>query len=154
MTNRNYRSIRQVRQSIGYDLDQWADAAQTDIPVAAAIHAIADSKRSADAIWKDPTAAEVDQITMAVQEYREHGDFDIADERMDAGHYLWGEEKIYISPFSVGTRVEGGDNLEDYDTGRVISVAGDEITVAWDSGIRTTQPSSVLRAEGANPHRE
>lgn len=152
MTNRNYRSIRQVRQSIDYDLDQWASSAETSLAVAAAIHAVADSTRSPDAIWRDPTAAEVDHITMAVQEYREHGDFEpVIGE--DDGHYKWGEETVYVSPFPVGARVEGGDNADDYDTGRVTGVAGDEITVAWDSGTRTTQPSSVLRSEGSNPHR-
>lgn len=52
----------------------------------------------------------------------------------------------------VGALVEGGDNADDYDTGRVVHVAGDEITVSWDSGVRTTQPSSILRPKGSNPH--
>lgn len=46
----------------------------------------------------------------------------------------------------VGERVEGGDTAEDYDTGLVVEVDGVMVTVAWDSGVRTTQRASLLRA--------
>lgn len=45
-----------------------------------------------------------------------------------------------------GERVEGGDTAEDYDTGTVVEVDGVMVTVAWDSGVRTTQRASLLRA--------
>ena len=57
----------------------------------------------------------------------------------------WTEEAL-----AVGDRVEGGNNAEDYDTGRVIAVDGDQVTVAWDSGVRTTNPASTLRPEGTD----
>jgi hypothetical protein len=50
------------------------------------------------------------------------------------------------SEFEVGDRVEGGEG-DDHDTGRVIEIDGDEITVAWDSGVRTTQPADLLKHE-------
>ena len=62
------------------------------------------------------------------------------------------DDDKWVRDLTVGSRVEGGDNAEDYDTGRVTHIAGDEITVSWDSGTRTTQPSSILRPEGSNPH--
>ena len=46
---------------------------------------------------------------------------------------------------AIGARVEGGDTEEDYDTGRVVAVDGDQVTVAWQSGTRTTQHFSLLR---------
>lgn len=48
---------------------EWADSRGTHKAVAAAIHAISDSKRSADEIWEAPTPAEDDHVHMAVQEY-------------------------------------------------------------------------------------
>ena len=44
----------------------------------------------------------------------------------------------------IGQRVEGGTTKEDYDTGRVIDVDGDQVTVAWDSETRSTQHASLL----------
>lgn len=47
-----------------------------------------------------------------------------------------------------GDRVQGGDIPEDRDTGRVSEVHPDgQVTVAWDSGVSTTQPGSLLRPE-------
>lgn len=52
--------------------------------------------------------------------------------------------------FEIGDRVEGGrPGTEDYDAGEVIAVDGDQVTVAWDSLVQTTQSESRLRAEGA-----
>lgn len=44
---------------------------------------------------------------------------------------------------TVGTRVEGGEG-EDYDTGIVLDVGPDGVTVGWDSGVRTTQDGHLL----------
>lgn len=47
--------------------------------------------------------------------------------------------------FAVGDRVEAGrPGTEDHDTGRVVAVEGDMVTVAWDSEQITTQPSAAL----------
>lgn len=45
----------------------------------------------------------------------------------------------------VDDRVCGGQTAEDYDTGTVLAIDGDAVTVSWDSGVRTTQPASLLR---------
>jgi hypothetical protein len=48
----------------------------------------------------------------------------------------------------VGDRVEGGaPGTEDHDTGRVVEVDGSQVTVAWDSGVTTTQHARALRAK-------
>lgn len=53
-----------------------------------------------------------------------------------------------VEGFARGTRVEGGEpGTEDHDTGRVVSVKGDMVTVAWDSGVTTTQRRDALRRE-------
>lgn len=49
------------------------------------------------------------------------------------------------SEIKIDMRVEGGDTAEDYDTGRVIGIDGDQVTVAWDSLVTTTQPAELLR---------
>jgi len=47
--------------------------------------------------------------------------------------------------FRIGDLVEGGaPGTEDYDRGRVIDIDGDEVTVAWQSGVRTTQPAADI----------
>lgn len=48
-------------------------------------------------------------------------------------------EKMFI-----GQRVCGGEIEEDYDTGTVVNIQGDQVEVAWDSGVRTTQHESAL----------
>lgn len=68
---------------------QWAYDRQTDMPVAVAIHAIADTSRTPEDIWHDPTAAEYDHICMAVQEYVTHGDYDT-----NENGYSWGQETV------------------------------------------------------------
>jgi hypothetical protein len=70
---------------------EWANSRETDMAVAVAIHAIADSKRSADEIWEAPTPAEWDHVQMAVDEYVRHGDFEF-----DPSGYCWGQETIKI----------------------------------------------------------
>jgi len=44
-----------------------------------------------------------------------------------------------MTQFNVGDRVEGGKyGTEDYDTGRVVAVDVDTVTVGWDTGVQTT----------------
>ncbi len=71
---------------------RWADTRNTHMAVATAIHAIADSKRSAEAIWDAPTAAECDNVAMAVKKYIAHGDFPAEAD----GRYPWGVETIIL----------------------------------------------------------
>lgn len=52
------------------------------------------------------------------------------------------------NPYEVADRVEGGENAEDYGTGRVLEIDGDMVTVAWDSGVSTSQHHSLLRPQG------
>mgnify|MGYP006370375519 FL=1 len=82
--NRNYETPRVAAD--------WANSRDTDMAVAVAIHAIADSKRSPEAIWQAPTPAEWDNVTMAVEEYVMHGDFEY-----DPSGYCWGQETVRIS---------------------------------------------------------
>ena len=81
MANRNYTT-----PSVPAD---WANSRETDMAVAVAIHAIADSARSPEEIWEAPTPAEWDHVKMAVQEYVEHGDFSD-----DPSGYCWGQETL------------------------------------------------------------
>jgi hypothetical protein len=71
---------------------EWATSRETHEAVATAIHAIADSKRSPEAIWEDPTPAEWDHVKMAVQEYIANGDF----EPETDGRYPWGNATIQV----------------------------------------------------------
>ena len=70
---------------------QWADVRDTDMIVAVAIHAIADSTRSPEAIWEAPTSAEFDHVRMAVQEYIAHGDY------AAENAYNWGDYRFSIN---------------------------------------------------------
>lgn len=70
--------------------DDWASTRETSMAVAVAIHAIADSNRSADMIWETPTPAEWDHVTMAVEEYVTNGDF------WWQPKFFWGEESISV----------------------------------------------------------
>lgn len=47
--------------------------------------------------------------------------------------------------FSIGQRVQAGTTDEDHDTGKVVAIVGNRVTVAWDSGTTTTQDASVLK---------
>lgn len=69
---------------------EWADSRETHMAVATAIHAIASGNRTAESIWADPTPAEWDHVTMAVQNYVESGVFPAEDD----GRYNWGQEAV------------------------------------------------------------
>jgi|HubBroStandDraft_1064217.scaffolds.fasta_scaffold02120_18 hypothetical protein len=84
MANRNYATPRVDAE--------WAANRETCMPVAVAIHAISDAHRAPEAIWEDPTDAENDHVTMAVEEYLRHGDF----EESEDGRYPWGQSAIVI----------------------------------------------------------
>lgn len=71
---------------------EWASSRETHLAVATAIHAIADSKRSPDAIWTAPTAAEWDHVRMAVEEYIAKGDYAAEPD----GRYSWGQETVKL----------------------------------------------------------
>lgn len=84
MTSRNY-----TRPTVD---PEWAACRETSHAVAVAIHAIADSRRTPEAIWEDPTPAESDHISMAVAEYVAHGNFPAEDD----GVYHWGQSSIVV----------------------------------------------------------
>jgi hypothetical protein len=88
--NRNYP--RPETLATREQLRAFGGARETHEIVVAAIFAIADRKRPADSIWAAPTSAEWDHVTMAVEEYLTHGDFD----REPNGRYPWGEATIEI----------------------------------------------------------
>lgn len=71
---------------------EWANSRETHIAVATAIHAIADDKRTAEAIWEDPTQAELDHVTMAVQNYVDNDVFPAEED----GRYSWGQEAVTL----------------------------------------------------------
>lgn len=71
---------------------EWASSRNTDMIVAVAIHAISDSKRTAEKIWESPTAAEFDHVKMAIENYILCGVFD-ADEN---NRYSWGQETVTL----------------------------------------------------------
>jgi len=85
MTSRNYATPTVSAE--------WAASRETAMPVAVAIHAIADSRRSPEAIWEEPTPAEWDHVTMAVAEYVAQGDYET-----DPDGYPWGGETVYVVP--------------------------------------------------------
>lgn len=87
--SRNYKTLNELSISRD-DLIRWADSHETSIPVALAIHAIADDTRAPEEIWEVPTSAEFDHVVMAVADYIYHGDFDAEDS------YCWGEMTITI----------------------------------------------------------
>lgn len=70
----------------------WAESRETHPAVAMAIHAIADERRTAEAIWEAPTSAEWDHVAMAVENYLIHGDF----EPEADGRYPWGLEAVVV----------------------------------------------------------
>ena len=82
--NRNYRVPPVARE--------WAQSRETHEAVATAIHAIADSSRTPEAIWEAPTAAELDHVRMAVEEYVSHGDYPAEPD----GRFSWGQEAITL----------------------------------------------------------
>jgi hypothetical protein len=70
---------------------QWAASRETAMPVAVAIHAIADARRSPEAIWEAPTPAEFEHVQMAVAEYVRHGDFPA-----EPDGFAWGLETVRV----------------------------------------------------------
>ena len=74
--SRNYKTIEKLAITRD-ELSDWADCRNTHMAVALAIHAIADDRRNPQQIWEDPTRAEWDHVTMAVEEYVTQGDFDV-----------------------------------------------------------------------------
>lgn len=72
--------------------EEWASSRQTDMPVAVAIHAISDGKRSPEEIWDAPMPEEWDHVCMAVDEYVRHGDF-----TYDPAGYAWGFAIVTVS---------------------------------------------------------
>lgn len=70
---------------------EWASSRETDTAVAMAIHAIASSGRTPEAIWEAPSAAEWDHVVMAVQNYVAAGVVEY-----DATGYCWGQEIVRI----------------------------------------------------------
>lgn len=66
---------------------EWALSRNTHEAVAMAIHAIADDRRPPEAIWEDPTRAEWQNITMAVENYINSGLFPVEED----GCYAWGD---------------------------------------------------------------
>ncbi len=54
-----------------------------------------------------------------------------------------------MRPPDSNTSIQPGDRVkagmgDDYDTGTVHTVAGNQVVVSWDSGVRTTQSSDML----------
>jgi hypothetical protein len=64
-------------------LEQWATAHKAQLAVACAIHAIANSKRTAEDIWAAPTHEEWYGIADVVGEYVDNGDFEVTGEVID-----------------------------------------------------------------------
>lgn len=69
---------------------QWSDSRNTCPAVAMAIHAIADSSRTADDIWEEPTIAEFDHVIMAVEHYVDRGIFNATNQ------FWWGDLQVKI----------------------------------------------------------
>jgi hypothetical protein len=49
-----------------------------------------------------------------------------------------------VQELKIDDRVQGGQIPDDYDTGRVVAIDGEQVTVAWDSLVETTQPAELL----------
>jgi len=74
-----------------------------------------------------------------------HGTYSVS-AALEMGLDLVCREETTGHDFAEGDRVDGGEaDSEDYDTGRVVEVDGDQVTVAWDSEVITTQPAKLLR---------
>jgi hypothetical protein len=71
---------------------RWGAGRETHDAVAMAIHAIASADRAPEAIWKNPTPAECDHVTMAVEQYISAGLFPAEHD----GVYPWGRALIKL----------------------------------------------------------
>lgn len=95
--------------------------------------------------------------TGAVPAYLEAGTWHYVRPDMVAQHLATGQVSevvtVYVESI-VGCDVECGAGSA-YDTGRIIEVDGDEVTVAWDgSGSRTVQPVEALCGPATEPREE
>jgi len=70
----------------------WCERRETHPAVAAAIHAIADNGRNPHAIWAHPTAAELNHVSKAIEEYVRCGLVEPA----PRGLYLWGCDIVIV----------------------------------------------------------
>jgi len=98
-----------------------------------AIHAIADSIRTADWIWGDPTVDERGRVEMAVAEYIAYRDFPAEPD----GCYFWGCDVIWLPAVSnvekyFGDVVRGcrDNDRPDFGKRHCHFVAGSEVDVA------------------------
>lgn len=71
---------------------EWYTSRETHPAVASAIFALADKRRTPEAIWEAPTTAEFDHVRMAVREYLTHSDFTPASDNL----YEWGAINIAV----------------------------------------------------------
>ncbi len=71
---------------------QWSYNRETHPAVSAAIHAIASNDRPPEAIWENPTSAELEHVRAAVNQYMQDGLFPTA----AGGAYFWGAEIIQL----------------------------------------------------------
>lgn len=71
---------------------EWCATRETHPAIGAAIHAIAYDGRDAHAIWSDPTAEELNRISMAIKEYVRQGLVEPA----PRGLYVWGTEVVVV----------------------------------------------------------
>jgi hypothetical protein len=134
---------------------QWATARETHPAVAAAIHAIADSKRSPEAIWEAPTLAEFEHVRTAVHEYVSLGAYEF-----DPAGYAWGQETVTLPTYltlnaqGVGalreiliTHGRGGDDLaawaDDIESALNNRSAGESWSIELD-GVRDYQGYCVF----------
>jgi hypothetical protein len=69
---------------------EWSNSRETHAAVAMAIHAIATSTRSPEAIWDAPTRAEWEHVEMAVENYVSNGIYPAEPD----GRYQWGAETV------------------------------------------------------------
>lgn len=107
---------------------------------------IEDARREIEELMGDRATREIAQaVTSRLREtgvIHHDGQRLVADlENVD----LW----AVVGGLAVGDEVEGGEvGTDDYDTGRVVAVDGEQVTVAWSNGERTTQPADLLRTVG------
>jgi hypothetical protein len=74
--------------------DGWCESRYTDLIIATAIHAVATPERSPEAIWKEPTEEERDEVRAAMKQYLVQGLF----LRDPDGVYDWGCEYFCLDP--------------------------------------------------------
>lgn len=96
MISRNYESPQHLA-GCSIALALWAEARETDYPVAVAIHAVSKiTRRTPQAIWEAPEESEYEGIREALAEYLSHGDF----RPSDTGRFQWGVSDIAPDPYA------------------------------------------------------